>query len=326
MIQQLYRLLEQYAPTQLKELIPQRWRIWLGYQIKVVRDRGVTQVDGLSRPVVLPTGETVESVKQYLAQNYVKEDGENPERNNYLTEAFNRFVYTLELVPDGDGKLLELGASPYFITLLLKKYRRYELQFVNYFGDFYPERASQTIVQPDGTEWEVPFDNIDVETTRLPHPDSSFNAVLLCEVLEHFTNDPQHALAEIHRVLQPNGTLILSTPNVVRLENVARSLAGENFYDPYSGYGAHGRHNREYTVTELKKLLEHIGFTVDDMFTSDVYANRANQFMNVSNFKHLVKKRDDLGQYIFVRCRKTADGNSKKPAWLYRNYPAAVLG
>ena len=125
--------MEQYAPTQLKELIPQRWRIWLGYQIKVVRDRGVTQVDGLSRPVVLPPGETVESIKQYLSQNYVREDGENPERNNYLTEAFNRFVYTLELVPDGDGKLLELGASPYFITLLLKKYRRYELQFVNYF-------------------------------------------------------------------------------------------------------------------------------------------------------------------------------------------------
>jgi SAM-dependent methyltransferase len=45
---------------------------------------------------------------------------------------------------------------------------------------------------------------------RKPIPDESFGLVLNLESLEHISN-PQKAIDEIHRILRPNGVLILTT-------------------------------------------------------------------------------------------------------------------
>ncbi len=58
--------------------------------------------------------------------------------------------------------------------------------------------------------WEGSVDTVgDVE--RLPFADRSFDTVLCTEGLEHFRR-PHAVLAEIRRVLAPNGAVILSTP------------------------------------------------------------------------------------------------------------------
>ncbi len=92
--------------------------------------------------------------------------------------------------------------------------------------------------------------------------------MLFCEIVEHLLLDPLHALHEIHRVLRPSGLLVLTTPNVARLGNVLALVAGANIYDPYSGFGPLGRHNREYTRHELVALLRFAGFTVEAAFTA----------------------------------------------------------
>ena len=46
----------------------------------------------------------------------------------------------------------------------------------------------------------------------LPFPNEYFNAVMITEVLEH-TQDDRATLQEIHRVTQPGGVLLLSTPH-----------------------------------------------------------------------------------------------------------------
>jgi hypothetical protein len=110
------------------------------------------------------------------------------------------------------------------------------------------------------------------------------------------------------------------------LENDARLLAGQNIYDPYSGYGPYGRHNREYTVVELRQLLDHCGYAVEEIFTSDVHPNPAGDYFPVERFESLLAGRPgDLGQYIFVRARRAGSANLQKPRWLYRSYPDAEL-
>lgn len=53
--------------------------------------------------------------------------------------------------------------------------------------------------------------NLDLE--KLPFDEASFDFVLCSEVIEHLF-DPDNILKEIHRVLRPNGFLLLTTPNI----------------------------------------------------------------------------------------------------------------
>lgn len=323
MLQRAYHLLEKHAPTSVKSTIPEKWRIWLGYQIHVVRAGGNLHT---KRDLPAPEGEDGKSLHDYLSKWSIEGEGMTRERLGYLNEAFHRFLYTLDLVPNRAGKLLEVGANPYFITLLLHRFRpNISVETVNYFPGW-ANPSTQTLVAADEPSIDLTFANVDIEVERLPHTDDEFDFVLLCEVLEHFVNDPLQAILEMKRVLKQGGTLILTTPNVARLENIARMLGGDNLYDPYSGYGPHGRHNREYTADELTKLLTHAGFTISEQFTSDVYPDGAHRSFPVGRFRRLIRNRKtDLGQYHFIRAVNTVPANTKKPTWLYRSYPADQL-
>ncbi|CAH2771099.1 MAG: hypothetical protein CBARDCOR_1238, partial [uncultured Caballeronia sp.] len=83
-------------------------------------------------------------------------------------------------------------------------------------------------------------------------------------------------------MLKDDGTLVLTTPNVNRLENVARMIVGANIYDPYSDYGPYGRHNREYKH-ELYTMLTYLGFPVEEIFTADVNPNLSANYLDPKN-------------------------------------------
>ncbi|HEX2064796.1 MAG TPA: methyltransferase domain-containing protein [Acidimicrobiales bacterium] len=196
------------------------------------------------------------------------------EAEAYVADSLERFRITMALVPDlpPGTPVLELGANPYFLTRLLRG-RGLEVTCANYFGERYEGLSRQVVTASRSGERQVyEFDQFNVERDRFPYDDGAFGLVLCCEIIEHLPNDPVHMLAEIHRVLaQPDGTLLLSTPNATRLGNLLRVLRGENPYEELSGHGTYGRHNREYTVDELRMLLEGCGYHVDDIFTMDVH-------------------------------------------------------
>jgi SAM-dependent methyltransferase len=63
---------------------------------------------------------------------------------------------------------------------------------------------------------------------RLPFDDTSFDVVFSIEGIEHL-EDRYRYVRELHRVLKPGGTLILTTPNIVSLRSRVRFF-GSGFY------------------------------------------------------------------------------------------------
>ena len=280
----------------------------------------------------VPSGYTKDGILEALCS--VSIDGSaTGELRGYAMGDCERFLHTLNLVSEGSGDLLEIGGNPYFTTLLLRRFRPgYRLHVSNYFG--HPAGEAKQRVRFDGfdgnaDEFEIAYQSLNIEAWTFPYADEQLDVVLYCEVLEHMTNDPMHTLREISRVLKPGGVLVLTTPNAARLENVIAFIEGRNIYDPYSGYGPYGRHNREYTRHELHQLLMHCGFHCETSYTANVHpdipagvVDRREVDKLLGGIRH---REHDLGQYLFTRWKKAAACNSKRPAWLYRSYPAAEI-
>jgi SAM-dependent methyltransferase len=284
----------------------------------------------VSPPLPLPPGFTPEALKAWLTD--IRLDGAPlEEMAQYCAQDWKRFVYTWGLATECRGAALELGANPYFTTCLLVEFTKLHLSLANYFSPDH-NGLSQCV---EYRKWETNelvrcqfrYSHFNVEADVFPFPDESFDLVLWCEVLEHLQRDPLAALREISRILKAGGKLILTTPNVCRLENVARMISGTNIYDPYSGYGAYGRHNREYNKHELSKLLAWAGFTADVMFTADVHADQATSFgVDMDKLLPMLDGRKlDLGQYIFSRSTKTQQPRAGRPSFLFRSWPGEIV-
>ena len=247
----------------------------------------------------------------------------------YAHADIERFIYTLSLAPEKvHGKALEIGANPYFTTLLFRKFRpEMEFSLVNYFGGD-THKAVQRVSFPgfdaDPQEIDLAYHNVNLELTTLPFDENSFDMVLFCEVLEHLTVDPLHAMHELKRVLKPGGRLILTTPNAARMENVSAFIEGRNIYDPYSKYGAYGRHNREYTRHELIQLLNHCGFETETCYTANVHddippGGSHAQAINAA-IRAVTHRCHDLGQYLFTASINQHEAEPGRPSWLFRSY------
>ncbi|MBE0608368.1 MAG: methyltransferase domain-containing protein, partial [Dehalococcoidia bacterium] len=179
-----------------------------------------------------------------------------------------------------------------------------------YASDGRPE-ILQTLTSP---EYEEQHDFVctcfNAEQDTFPYPDNTFDVVTWCEVIEHLTENPVHTLAEIHRVLKPGGALVLSTPNASRADSIVNFLLGRNIYDPYHlGAPLKGsRHSREYTLSELKELLEGCGYSLDRAQDIDIYPPEGRKRAVFRWLLENVVARVTKGNYrfhLFVRARKT---------------------
>lgn len=124
----------------------------------------------------------------------------------------------------------------------------------------------------------ITFHRCNVEADPIPYPDEAFDAVVCCQVLEHFTHSHLPAVQEMRRVLRPGGVLEIDVPNVACFRNRLRLLRGKHItYDyadhylratpmSYQGRSFYPlRHNREFTRDELDLLLKMAGFERRDV-------------------------------------------------------------
>lgn len=286
-------------------------------------------LSGAQPPLPLPAGMSPEDARSFLDSIRV-EHGSESEMQAYCRRDWRRFLYTWSLVKDLRGDCLELGASPYFTTGLLREFTQLRLSLANFFGPSAAGTAEQRVkLVPSGEKepaWiTMGFHQFNVETDRFPYEDASFDVLLFCEIIEHLQTDPLQVMKEIKRVLKPDGILVLTTPNVARLDNRLRLLAGKNINDRYSGYGPYGRHNREYTRDEIDTLLSFCGFDPKVHFTANVHFSRPLAGHLNGGLRTLLtairwSRADDLGQYIFVSARNARPMQESRPAWLFRSF------
>ncbi|MCH7760958.1 methyltransferase domain-containing protein, partial [candidate division TA06 bacterium] len=85
-----------------------------------------------------------------------------------------------------------------------------------------------------------------------------FKAVLISEVIEHLKED-EKALKVVRKILQPNGLFFLTVPNRDRFRNRIRQLLGRKKEFMVED------HLREYSLDEILKKLDKLGFLVLDL-------------------------------------------------------------
>jgi SAM-dependent methyltransferase len=257
------------------------------------------------------------ALKDYLGSFDVFKEAEQ-EGRNYITHALRRFMITVDMTPPAlnpDSEALELGANPYFITLMLMKLRGYRMSLANYFGEgvFTEAQGTQHVSSAKYNEsYDFTFDYFNAETEAFPYPDGKFDLVLYCEILEHLVSDPTRVLCEIHRILKPGGSLLLTTPNVLNWHNLQSIATGRNIYDLYSGYGIYGRHNREYTPAEVTSLMDDCGFKTTELRLDDLHP--------YTGYTRVLKRlRPQWRDNIFVLAQAVGHPRHRYPDWLYRS-------
>jgi len=100
-------------------------------------------------------------------------------------------------------------------------------------SEYFAERNDVTGVDIKDQRWEqhTSFVFKLLETSALPFPDAMFDIVLSHHVIEHVPDQKQH-LAEMNRVLKPDGVAYLGTPN--RSSPIMEGHVGNNLVLRYS--------------------------------------------------------------------------------------------
>ena len=102
---------------------------------------------------------------------------------------------------------------------------------------------------------------LNIETDPFPYKDATFDLVLFSEVIEHLLHSPLPALTEMHRVAKKGGHILITTPNRHGSINLGKQLVGYTPSYP-TDINPYHRHNHEYTLHELTKLVSTAGWNV----------------------------------------------------------------
>jgi SAM-dependent methyltransferase len=199
-----------------------------------------------------------------------------------------RYAYTIDYMKKHDlaqGKVLEIGSADYLSSRVI--WSAFECQ----------------------DTWQRFNTTCDLRYAPLPFDDASMDGVLCLEVIEHLSDlQYQHAttlsglfafLDELFRVVRPGGKVLISTPNAASIWTIQRALLKQvpMMYD---------WHFREFTVDELRRIMEFVGFDVIEIATEYVWHK-----WDFSPIVEFIKAQgyslDDRGDDTFVVLRRPSE-------------------
>ncbi len=246
----------------------------------------------------------------------------------YVNKHLARLVRTLQLTPLGgsEDRILEMGAYLH-ITPALKSKLGYGEVRGSYLGPAgtTDHREARSY---DGEVFACDIDLFDAEKDRYPYPDEHFSTIVCCELLEHLSGDPMHLMAEINRVLQPGGHLVLSTPNICSYRAAQAVLLGyhpglfHQYVVPDESGTADPRHSREYAPRDVQLLFEAAGFELTRLETGPYYERSDAEFEWLRHLMDRYNLPDILrGDVIHAVGKKAGSVKDRHPAFLYVGSP-----
>jgi glycosyltransferase involved in cell wall biosynthesis/SAM-dependent methyltransferase len=246
-----------------------------------------------------------------------------PEAQAYAATHLSRLEKTLEITPPGgpEDRILEMGAYLQ-ITPALKSHLGYGEVRACYYGPL-GKVDHREVTSLTGERFQCDIELFDAEKDRFPYPDEYFTTVLCCELIEHLSEDPMQALAEIHRILKPGGRVVLTTPNIASLRALSAILQGfhPGFFPQYmqpSDGESEARHSREYTPREVRDLLQDAGFSVELLETGPFREAPKPELAWVRHLlEHYRLPAELRGDGIYAVAHKSGPIRSRYPAWLY---------
>jgi SAM-dependent methyltransferase len=220
----------------------------------------------------------------------------DPERFRQSREALpgnNPSAEALALVPPpkDTGRVLELGCRMEITPFLQSTCGYKEVRGA---ASGPAGKIEQKSVEAGGEKFSCYIDYFNPERDEFPYPDRYFDLVIAQEIIESFTGDPQPMLVEVHRILTPGGSLLISARNAASTRKVVQILEASP-----------GTHLREYTIQEFGETIRTTGFEIQSLFTSAPEEFSQNKDLSTFFARHHYST-ENRGQRIWCLARKPA--------------------
>lgn len=146
----------------------------------------------------------INKIKNYYDKHWNQEKEKNTHIGwGYDQKRIHNTIFEF-ITNEEPGLVLEIGCGKGDLTTKLSKKYKKIVSFDISSGGI--NKARQRIEKNCICEFLIS------DATKLPFCNNIFDTVIFSEVLEH-TLDQKKCISEIHRILKPNGVLILTTPN-----------------------------------------------------------------------------------------------------------------
>lgn len=180
----------------------------------------------------------------------------------YLGTGAQRSIAELvaERVPSG-ARVLDLGCGPCDKTAVLSR-MGYRCTGIDDFGDPW-HRQGDNLDRIRAFAAAAGIELVEGDGASLPFGKASFDAVTVCDVIEHLHASPRAMLAGTIELLRDDGWLVVSVPNALNLRKRIDVVRGRTNYPPYDQFfrsidGWRG-HVREYAWSDLVQLAGFLG-------------------------------------------------------------------
>jgi len=141
------------------------------------------------------------------------------------------------------------------------------------------------------------------EVSWLPFADQTFDYVYAGEIIEHVFNTHSF-LDEINRVIKTEGTVVLTTPNLAKIDDRLKFLIGKTPRQIAHLHPFLYLHIRPFTYDLLRQALEEHGFSKVSLRTNAIRIDLGDKsFITCSQI--LTKLFPSLGATLIVRAKKT---------------------